>query len=835
MANLTRAQIADINRLLKEQAQLQQEINSGLDGYLNALKKVKAIDETKKAINEKINALQAQLTAGTQQEKDIAAAKLKILKDELDYLTKRGDMIKEQLKDANKMKMTFAAIAASTLKGFNKLPNLIEGSFGKLKSFGLFEMDKAIRMSATEMGKFGKNADALRTSIKDTATTTNSWGMGVKELSKLQSSFSEELGRTAMMGNEGLEAVSALAAATSLGVEGAGKLTAEMDNQGLSAKRTADFMEQTMNDSAKMGINASKVVKNIQNNMKMLNKYNFKGGVKGLAKMAQTTSKLGVDMNFVSGMADKLFDIEGAVDMSAQLQVMGGAWSELADPFKLMYMARNDMEGLTEAIGQAAASSAHFNKETGEFEISSLEMHRLRKIAEQTGVSYEELATAGKNAAKFSRIRTQMSFSVGGGAEGKKMQEFLENTAQLDESGKAFIIDMKGDKKYLNALGSSGKKLIEAEMKNQATLKERAEAAQSFDEKITNLINMVKTYMMPIVEGIDGVLRPMIDDLFKDGSDFRDDLKELGGDLGEFAKGAAGIAKWIGHLALELGPKGILYTFLAGKFLSFVADKVVWFTNGLTLARGFAMGNKGLMPSMSGNAMGGMLNLTKGSLLKGGLLGLGGAAVGMGTDYLVENQRKKGNNSTADAINVGGSAASGALTGAAIGSLVPVIGTAIGAIAGGLIGGGMALYQNSNRGSHDALFGSPIHDGLISKVGKGLGKDFSKNRGIVQGGKIHPIDNKDDLLAMKPGGGIMDGLLSLLPGFGLLGKKQQQSMHITFGDINFKFDDLLVKTSGGDSKNIGKELLNTASFTRDMTRMIHVETRKAINGGWANG
>jgi uncharacterized protein YdbL (DUF1318 family) len=826
---LTPDQLNEITALLKEQARQQQQINSGLDGYLKALNEAKVIQETINVNREKEAKILANARTLTGRDREIELAKLQILRKQTRQLVEQGKVLKESLKDADKLKMTFAAIAASTLKGFNKLPNLIEGSFGKLKSFGLFEMDKAIRMSATEMGKFGKNTDALRTSIKDTATTTNSWGMGVKELSKLQSSFSEELGRTAMMGNEGLEAVSALAAATSLGVEGAGKLTAEMDNQGLSAKRTADFMEQTMNDSAKMGINASKVVKNIQNNMKMLNKYNFKGGVKGLAKMAQTTSKLGVDMNFVAGMADKLFDIEGAVDMSAQLQVMGGEWAELADPFKLMYMARNDMEGLTEAIGQAAASSAHFNKESGEFEISSLEMHRLRKIAEQTGVSYEELATAGKNAAKFSRIKTQMSFSVGGGEEGKKMQEFLENTAQLDESGKAFIIDMKGDKKYLNALGSSGKELIKAEMANQATLKERAEAAQTFDEKITNLINMVKTYMLPIVEGIDGVLRPIIDDLFKDGSNFRKDLKELGGDLGEFAKGAAGIAKWIGHLALELGPKGILYTFLAGKFLSFVADKAIWFTNGLTLAKGFATGSAG---GMTGNAMGGMLNLTKGSLLKGGLLGLGGAAVGMGTNYLVENQRKKGNDSSADAINVGGSAASGALTGAAIGSLVPVIGTAIGAIAGGLIGAGMGVYQNSNRGSHDALFGSPIHDGLISKVGKGLGNDFSKNRGIVQGGKIHPIDNKDDLLAMKPGGGIMDGLINAGKDILGIGTKKFQ---INFGEIHFKFDDLVVKTSGGDSKNIGKELLNTPGFTRDITRMIHVETEKAINGGKLRG
>ena len=829
MANLTKAQIADINRLLKEQAQLQQEINSGLDGYLNALKQVKAIDESKKAIDEKIVSLQTQLTQGTQQEKDIAAAKLKILKDELDYLTKRGDMIKEQLKDANKMKMTFAAIAASTLKGFNNLPNLIQNSFGKLKSFGLFEMDKAIRMSATEMGKFGKNADALRTSIENTAATTNSWGMGVKELSKLQSSFSEELGRTAMMGNEGLEAVSALAAATSLGVEGAGKLTAEMDNQGLSAKRTADFMEQTMNDSAKMGINASKVVKNIQNNMKMLNKYNFKGGVKGLAKMAQTTSKLGVDMNFVSGMADKLFDIEGAVDMSAQLQVMGGAWAELADPFKLMYMARNDMEGLTEAIGQAAASSAHFNKETGEFEISSLEMHRLRKIAEQTGVSYEELATAGKNAAKFSRIRTQMSFSVGGGAEGKKMQEFLENTAQLDESGKAFIIDMKGDKKYLNALGSSGKELIKAEMANQATLKERAEAAQSFDEKITNLINMVKTYMMPIVEGIDDVLRPVIDDLFKEGSTFRKDLKDLGTELGGFVKGALEMLKPLGQMALALGPKGLFAAFVGGKLLSGIVSLTTWFANGMSLAKGFLMGTKG-MGGTGGNS--GQYG-KKGGKIGPALLGKSGfgmKAVGAGGGLLTGGIDAMSADSMGEGIgNVAGGVIGGIL-GTFLDPFIGPLGTMLGAQLGSMAGGAIGGYFSDEQ--HDALFNSPIHDGVSH--GKSLGSDFSKKRGIVQGGKITPIDNKDDLLAMKPGGGIMDGLLSLLPGFGGSGKKQQ-SMHVTFGEINFKFEDLIVKSSGGDTKTIGKDLLNTPGFTRDITRMIHVETEKAINGGKLRG
>ena len=813
---LTPDQLKEITALLKEQARQQQQINSGLDGYLKALNESKAIQETINVNREKEAKILANARTLTGRDREIELAKLQILRKQTRELFEQGKSLKQALKDADKLKMTFAAIAASTLKGFNNLPNLIENSFGRLKSFGLFEMDKAIRMSATEMGKFGKNTDALRTSIKDTAGTTNSWGMGVKELSKLQSSFSEELGRTAMMGNEGLESVSALAAATSLGVEGAGKLTAEMDNQGLSAKRTADFMEQTMNDSAKMGINASKVVKNIQNNMKMLNKYNFKGGVKGLAKMAQTTSKLGVDMNFVAGMADKLFDIEGAVDMSAQLQVMGGAWSELADPFKLMYMARNDMEGLTEAMGQAAASSAHFVKETGEFEISSLEMHRLRKIAEQTGVSYEELATAGKNAAKFSRIRTQMSFSVGGGEEGKKMQEFLENTAQLDESGKAFIIDMKGDKKYLNALGSSGKKLIEAEMANQATLKERAEAAQSFDEKITNLINMVKTYMMPIVEGIDDVLRPVVDDLFKEGSTFREDLKDLGKSLGGFVKGAIEMLKPLGQLAAYLGPKGLFAAFVGGKAIAWIADKVTWITNGLILAQGFNMGASGKGGFMSAltKVMGTGMGKVAG--------GVGGAVAGV---------------AGGTAIGGGGK---GAMIGSTIGTVIGAagqligipmpIGMALGGMAGGYLGG------LADKPSHDALFGSPLHDaqfkglkGETPKFPKGLGNDFSKNRGVVQGGKIHPIDNKDDLLAMKPGGGVMKGLAEATK------NKRSEKLKVEFGEIHFKFDDLVVKTSGGETKTIGKDLLNSPGFTRDIARMIHVETEKAINGGKLRG
>ena len=46
----------------------------------------------------------------------------------------------------------------------------------------------------------------------------------------------------------------------------------DFDKQGISVENTSKFMEQTMNDASRMGLNASKVVKNIQQNMKMLNR-----------------------------------------------------------------------------------------------------------------------------------------------------------------------------------------------------------------------------------------------------------------------------------------------------------------------------------------------------------------------------------------------------------------------------------------------------------------------------------------------------------------------------------------------------------------------------------
>jgi len=802
--------------LLKEQARLQQEMNGSLDGYLKSVEKYNAIQKTITAnikIAEKFqNELIAARKAGDIVAIRAARLKLKILKDESRELEEQGVLLNENLKQVNKGNLVMAKGFSSAVKIAANLPKIFKQVYGQIKGSGLFEMDKSMKKSALQMGVLTKQTDGFRSGIKDAAMTTLEIGVGVEDLAKIQGEYSSELGRAVMLGKEGLIAMGEIAAATGLGAEGTARMAADLENQGVSAERTRDFIEQTMNDTHKMGLNASKVIKNIQGNVKMLNKYNFKGGVKGLAKMAETTTKLGVDMKFVTGMADKLFDIEGAVDMSAQLQVMGGEWAKLGDPFKLMFMARNDMEGLTEAMGKAAEASVHFNDKTGEFEISALEMHKLRKVAEQTGVSYEELATAGKNAAKFTKLKGQMGFEVD-----KETQEFLSTTAQLDEKGRGYI-KIGADKKFLSQLTSSDKDLLKKQIQEKASLTERAKSARTFDDALTNTLNMFKTAMLPLIETLNNKLIPKIDGFVKRFQDGKWAEK-----IGNFATTIGKMVSFFGGWVID---NPIKSAFIAGGAMltGVILEKASWIMNGVMLAQGFnktaslgggtgQFGGKGLgMRNAGAMDRAGMGTMGKvGANFKGGLgstvTKLGGVVAGLTTAYSEWTENSEAGMDTGENVGrtgmkgagAGLGAWGGAAAGAAIGSVVPVIGTLIGGIIGGALGawGGGALGE----GAGDLAFGDEMDDAIVS------------------GGKITPIDNKDDLMAYKPNGPIDNSMKATQP----------SSMKIDFGEIHFKFDELKVTSPG--SPGVAIDLLKDQNFLRNITRLVHVETSKAIQGG----
>jgi hypothetical protein len=842
-------ELKKLTKELKLQAELQQEINSGLEGYMSAIEKIRAANKAI-ANNKKIEAKLEKEKYAAQQANDqrgveIAEAKLKILKEENEVLEKNVKIIKQAVKEADKVKISFAAASASMVKGMTKLPGLIQGGFGKIKGLGLFELDKAMKKSALSMGVLSKETSGFRGGIKNAAKETTMIGVGIKELSELQSSYSEELGRSVFISEKGLVAMGEMVAATGLGAQEAAKMAGEFEVQGMSAERTAKFVEETMNDSHKMGLNATKVIKNIQGNIKMLNRYNFKAGSKGLAKMAESVTKLGVDMEFASGFADKLFNIEGAIDMSAQLQVMGGAWAKMADPFHLMYMARNDMEGLTEEIGQAAEKSVTFNRQTGEFAMASKEMHRLRIIAEQTGIAYDDLVTAGKNAAKFSMIKTQMTFSIGGGDEGKMLKEFITNKSFINRKGEATIM-LDGKERLIKTLTNNDRSRLKAAMEEQATMKERAMAATTFDERLAYLVDQLKVYLLPLVESLSDPNNGLIKRIDK----FVKTLNEPGGwgdQIETMAVAAGQIINTVGNLVADfveiLGPKGMLIGWAALK-------SATWVINGLALARGFMMGTKGfgmgsLIPGGSkmsaGSTMMNSGNFSKGlgTFLKGSLpmAAIGGAFSGF-NEY--GEQKEKGK-STGESVGRGllkgvgatGGAMAGMAAGAAIGSAFGGIGAIPGALLGlalGSLGAGIGgkIADLDTYGVHDGLFGGmgtgTMLGSAFGPMGMlaGMGADFSKGRAVVQGGKITPIDNKDDLLAMKKGGAIDKSF----------GKESTKKVKYEFSDLNVTGE---IKIVSPGNPGASEDLMKDSNFRYQIAKMVNSQLEKNINMGKNRG
>jgi hypothetical protein len=184
-----------------------------------------------------------------------------------------------------------------------------------------------------------------------------------------------------------------------------------------------------------LGLNVNTFLSTTAKNLKLVNSYGFKDGVDGLTRMVARAQALRIDMSSVKGLAADLLNPEKAVELAAEFQNLGGAIGALGDPFQLMNLGQNDMEGLQNAIINATKASVQFNGQTKRFEISALEMRRLRAFASATGADYEQLADSAVRAAKETMAFEDIKFLD---VDSDKKQ-LIANLAKLNKDGKLEI------------------------------------------------------------------------------------------------------------------------------------------------------------------------------------------------------------------------------------------------------------------------------------------------------------------------------------------------------------------------------------------------------------
>lgn len=313
------------------------------------------------------------------------------------------------------------------------------------------------KLTTETLGQTRTIGEGVRDTIAQAAYESAQYGITLDEQLSVFKEINTIMQRNTLLTAEQQTNIALLARNAGVAAGDIATMVEGFDTIGVGTTDAINNISKMQQEARSYGINVGQFMKNIGSNVKLLNSYNFKNGVEGFTKMVAKAQALRLDFNKTVSLADSLLSPETAIETAAGFQMLGGAVGDLGDPFKLLYMAQNDMEGLQDSILDMAEGAVTFNEKTGDFDIPVTEMYRLREAAKLTGMDYQELAdTAVKSAARTKKL----NFLEGSGLD-DETKELVANLGELKDGSVKIklpnfddLVDasMLGDEKYKDGL-----------------------------------------------------------------------------------------------------------------------------------------------------------------------------------------------------------------------------------------------------------------------------------------------------------------------------------------------------------------------------------------------
>jgi hypothetical protein len=416
-----------------------------------------------------------------------------------------------------------------SIKGaYEDFKNSLKGLADEMLAFDT----QARKVVGDTFGQGLEYSEQIRKTIAASVKTTADLGYTTEQYASLLSQIGNSLQTNVNLSSKQLNNFMLFADAASISAEQVGKLVVGFADIGVGAERALTQMEGMAKTARSYGVNVSQYMGVITENIGLMNKYKFKDGVDGLANMVAKAQALRINVNTVAQLAEKFLDPAQAIDAAASLQMMGGAFTSLADPFQLMNMAQNDIDGLFDSITEAAGASASFNQETGQFELSALEMRRLRGVAKELNMDYDQLAKGATNFAARQEKLSQLEFMPG---IEEKDKEFLATVGQLNEGGELqFNVDNKlmsleelnklDPKKQTEAIESLRKLQVEQNKTSDDIAREQRDLLKKLVDEATSTKKRITA------EGVleeDGTFKTLKDGLESLGKTFKEQSEKV--------------------------------------------------------------------------------------------------------------------------------------------------------------------------------------------------------------------------------------------------------------------------------------------------------------------
>lgn len=299
------------------------------------------------------------------------------------------------------------------------------------------QVDNAAVGIAKSFGQGRENVLGLSQAMAGAVREVTLLGGNFESIAKIQKEVGEGLNRNLILTTD---SYSGLFAASEVTGQYAKDIVTSFKDAGFSAYLATGQMQKVVDVTRQMGVNTKAVSGVVLQNMDALNKYNFAGGVAGLAKMAGQASLLRINMKETLNFAEKVFDPEGAIEVAAAMQRLGVANSELLDPLRLMDMAQNDPAELQNQLAKMTEQFVQLNKD-GQFEIMPGAKRQLREISSALNIPYETLTKMAIGTKELDEKLKKINFAGFDFDEGTR--NTIAQMAEMDEDGQ-FKIQVEG-------------------------------------------------------------------------------------------------------------------------------------------------------------------------------------------------------------------------------------------------------------------------------------------------------------------------------------------------------------------------------------------------------
>jgi hypothetical protein len=302
----------------------------------------------------------------------------------------------------------------------------------------MLDLDQKASEVAKTFGVGRDNIYNINKGITEAITNVTLLGGSYQDVADIQTSIATNLGRNVLSTTETVES---LFKTSQVVGETSQVLVKSFKDVGMSASFIEEEMTKVVSQARSIGVNAQAVSKQVVSNMSDLNKFNFEGGVQGMAKMAAQAVNLRVNMKDTLALAEKMFNPEQAIEMAAAMQRLGVAQSDLLDPLRLMEMGQNDPAELQNQIAEMTKQFITMGKE-GNFEVMPGSKLRLQEIARELNINYGELVKMGMAGKELDEKLNRIKFPPGAFTE--EQEKFIANIAEMDKDGQ-FKIKIDGE------------------------------------------------------------------------------------------------------------------------------------------------------------------------------------------------------------------------------------------------------------------------------------------------------------------------------------------------------------------------------------------------------